>query len=87
MDVLARWGGEEFVVMLPHCGARDAVNLAEKLRTLIANQPFPPVGSVTSSFGVATFQPEDTLDDWLKRADDALYEAKAAGRNRVHQAQ
>ena len=85
-DVLARWGGEEFVVMLPHCGARDAEKLAEKLRALIANQPFPPVGSVTSSFGVATFQPQDTLDDWLKRADDALYEAKAAGRNRVHQA-
>jgi diguanylate cyclase (GGDEF)-like protein/PAS domain S-box-containing protein len=87
VDVLARWGGEEFVVMLPHCGARDALNLAEKLRALIANQPFPPVGSVTSSFGVAPFQTQDTLDDWLKRADDALYEAKAAGRNRVHQAQ
>ncbi len=85
-DVLARWGGEEFVVMLPHCGARDAEKLAVKLRALIANQPFPPVGSVTSSFGVATFQPQDTLDDWLKRADDALYEAKAAGRNQVRQA-
>lgn len=41
---------------------------------------------MTSSFGVATFQPQDTLDDWLKRADDALYEAKAAGRNQVRQA-
>ena len=41
-DFLARWGGEEFVVILPHCGARDAEKLAEKLRTLIADQPFPP---------------------------------------------
>jgi diguanylate cyclase (GGDEF)-like protein len=82
-DVLARWGGEEFVVLLPHCGREDAIKLAEKLRHLIATEPFPPAGPLTASFGVADFQAGETLDTWLKRVDDALYAAKAAGRNRV----
>lgn len=83
LDVLARWGGEEFVVMLPHSGAAEAMSAAEKLRVLIQSTPFPAVGQVTSSFGVALFRPADNLDIWLKRADDALYMAKAAGRNQV----
>jgi len=82
-DVLARWGGEEFAVMLPHCEVAEAVRVAEKLRALIQTQPFDPVGQVTSSFGVADFRPTDNLDTWLKRADDALYAAKAGGRNQV----
>ena len=82
-DVLARWGGEEFVIMLPHCPAAEARRVAEKLRALVEAQPFAPVGQVTASFGVAAFRPTDNLDTWLKRADDALYAAKAAGRNRV----
>ena len=83
VDMLARWGGEEFVVMLPHCTGDQAGLLAEKLRVLIAVEPFPVVGQVTSSFGVAEFRPPDSADAWLNRADDALYQAKAAGRNRV----
>ncbi len=82
-DILARWGGEEFVVLLPHCGREEAVKLAEKLRHLIATKPFPPAGPLTASFGVAEFQAGETLDTWLKRVDDALYAAKSAGRNRV----
>ncbi len=82
-DVLARWGGEEFVVMLPHCAAAEALRVAEKLRALVQAQPFARVGQVTASFGVADFRPADNLDTWLKRADDALYAAKAAGRNQV----
>ncbi len=82
-DVLARWGGEEFVVLLPHTGGEEAVRLAEKLRQLVAGEPFPEVGQVTSSFGVAEFRPGETCDLWLKRVDDALYAAKTAGRNRV----
>jgi diguanylate cyclase (GGDEF)-like protein/PAS domain S-box-containing protein len=82
-DVLARWGGEEFMVMLPSCDARGAVKLAEKLRVLIARHSFDEIGTMTSSFGVAEFRSTETLDDWLKRADDALYMAKAAGRNLV----
>ncbi|NCA72148.1 MAG: diguanylate cyclase, partial [Sphingobacteriia bacterium] len=57
--------------------------LAEKLRALIAAEPFPGAGRVTSSFGVAQFRPPESADAWLDRADDALYQAKAAGRNRV----
>lgn len=83
VDMLARWGGEEFVVMLPHCDGDQAQHLAEKLRALIAADPFPGVGQVTSSFGVAEFRPPESADAWLIRADDALYQAKAAGRNRV----
>ncbi len=82
-DVLARWGGEEFVVMLPHCPAAEALRVAEKLRALVQAQPFARVGQVTASFGIADFRPTDNLDTWLKRADDALYAAKAAGRNQV----
>ena len=82
-DVLARWGGEEFVVMVPHCGLDEVIKLAEKLRQLIAAEPFPPVGQVTSSFGVAEFGAGETLAVWLKRADEALYAAKTGGRDRV----
>ncbi|NCC41809.1 MAG: diguanylate cyclase, partial [Gammaproteobacteria bacterium] len=52
VDILARWGGEEFVVLLPHCDGAQARYLAEKLRALIAAEPFPGAGRVTSSFGV-----------------------------------
>ena len=83
VDVLARWGGEEFVVLLPHCDGPQAQRLAEKLRALIAAEPFPGAGRVTSSFGVAEFRPPESADAWLNRADDALYQAKSAGRNRV----
>ena len=83
VDVLARWGGEEFVVLLPQCGAAEGRMVAEKLRALVADQPFPAVGRVTASFGLAQFQPAETLDSCLHRADEALYAAKYGGRNRV----
>ncbi len=82
-DTLARWGGEEFVIMMPHCGASEAVGLAEKLRALLAVHSFESVGQVTASFGVAQCNPEDLPQSWLRRADLALYQAKAEGRNAV----
>jgi diguanylate cyclase (GGDEF)-like protein len=82
-DTLARWGGEEFVVIMPHCAASDAMQLAHKLRALIANRAFAEVGGVTVSLGVAEFKPDESVDDWFKRVDNALYEAKAGGRNTV----
>jgi len=87
VDVLARWGGEEFVLLLPHCGSAEALRVAEKLRALVADPPFPLAGQVTASFGLAQWRPHEHLDTWLKRADDALYAAKAAGRNRVRPAE
>lgn len=83
VDALARWGGEEFVLLLPQCGVVDGLVVAEKLRAVVADQPFPVVGRVTASFGLAQFQPGETLDSWLHRADEALYAAKQGGRNRV----
>ena len=83
IDVPARLGGDEFAVVLPHCDIAQAQEAAERLRALIEGEEFPDVGRVTSSFGVAQFVPDDTLDTALKRADDALYAAKAAGRNAV----
>ncbi|WP_295383867.1 diguanylate cyclase [uncultured Thiodictyon sp.] len=85
-DQSGRWGGEEFVVVLPDCTFADALLIAEKLRATIAEQ-WVIVGerpiAVTASIGVASFTPDDTVDDLLRRADQAMYAAKHGGRNRV----
>jgi diguanylate cyclase (GGDEF)-like protein len=88
-DVAARYGGDEFVVMLPDTPARGALEVAERIRHAVESAPFAAeVGRVpcTVSIGVASF-PEDGrgIEALLARADRALYEAKAAGRNRVMQ--
>lgn len=82
-DLLARWGGDEFVVMLPHTPAQEAWGLAERLRRLISGHRFAELPQVTGSFGVAELQPEESADDWFARVDGVLYAAKAAGRNQV----
>ncbi|MEO5364124.1 MAG: diguanylate cyclase [Magnetococcus sp. DMHC-8] len=82
-DVLARWGGEEFMIVTPDIDLEAALLLAEKLRCLIAAHAFPGVGQVTSSFGVAQFVAQDTIVTLTERADQALYQAKRLGRNRV----
>ncbi len=83
-DILGRWGGEEFLIILPETNAPQAKLLAEKLREEIANHFFRVVGEKTCSFGVSEFnlQDEDSKEV-VKRADNALYEAKKSGRNRV----
>jgi len=82
-DIVARWGGEEFVIMLRDCGLDEAMAIAEKIRTQIANTPFRHVGTVTVSIGAAEVHPDEGLEPWLARADAALYEAKRSGRNAV----
>lgn len=86
-DVLARWGGEEFIVFLPETGLREATVLAERLRTDIAAMRIPhETGetSVTASFGVAQKQTRHlTLDALIASADECLYQSKQNGRNRV----
>ncbi len=82
-DVVGRWGGEEFVVLLRFCGLPDALGAAEKLRRQIADAPFPGVGRVTVSIGASQMRPEDDIGRWLDRTDAALYEAKRSGRNTV----
>jgi len=82
-DALARWGGEEFVVVCPNTLRSTAALLAERLRRLIASTHFPEVGTVTVSIGAAECSPGDTWDQWFQRADEALYQAKRGGRNQV----
>jgi diguanylate cyclase (GGDEF)-like protein len=85
-DELARWGGEEFLILLPGTGLAQAVGLAERLRSRLAEHPLPTDAGairVTASFGVARFRAGDGLNACLKRADDALYRAKGEGRDRV----
>ena len=82
-DVLARWGGEEFAVMLPGCDLEMALAAAEKLRAAIEGTTIEGCGPVTCSFGVAHHFAGDTAETFLARADNALYRAKVNGRNRV----
>lgn len=82
-DLVGRWGGEEFMVLLPQTPLVDAAVLAERLRQAVDDYHFPSVRHVTASFGVAGFRPEDALDRLLLRVDKALYRAKENGRNRV----
>jgi diguanylate cyclase (GGDEF)-like protein len=83
-DLAARFGGEEFILMLPGTPLENATILAERLRESLENLSFAPLKTrVTASFGIAQYQPDDTFETLVKRADEALYAAKAAGRNRV----
>jgi diguanylate cyclase (GGDEF)-like protein len=85
-DFAGRYGGEEFVVVLPHCVLSDALRRAEEFRMAIADTPVPtnagPV-RVTCSIGVAVSAAGTTPEALMHRADDAMYCAKRAGRNRV----
>lgn len=82
-DVLVRWGGEEFVILMRQCTLAHAVPRADTLRALVADVPFADVGTVTVSIGVAELQNDDDLASWMRRADLAMYDAKSNGRNTV----
>jgi diguanylate cyclase (GGDEF)-like protein len=88
VDVVARYGGEEFVIVLPETGTVGAVKFAERTRERMARTAFTPShGGVrlTASIGVASYPAPDVagVDDLFARADEALYRAKAGGRNMV----
>lgn len=88
-DLLARFGGEEFIVLLPETGQREAVRLAERMRSAVASEVRLPgsgrPGEVTISLGaVALSRSTPSLDVLIQAADLALYDAKRAGRDRVH---
>lgn len=82
-DVVARWGGEEFVVLLPDSELLSAVKLAETLRVKIAESDFKPIMQVTCSVGVVQWNEGESSDHFLKRVDEKLYLAKESGRNCV----
>lgn len=83
VDVLARHGGEEFCCLAPETGLEGAYEMAEKLRRRIALHDFDVAGRVTASFGVALFDPSETPEQFMARADKALYQAKRQGKNQV----
>ncbi len=82
-DSLGRWGGEEFMIICPHTGSKGAWQLAEKLRLKMMCADFGRAGKVTGSFGVSQYVPGEDVDSLLRRADQAMYRAKAGGRNRT----
>ncbi len=83
IDSVGRWGGEEFLVLMPDSTQYAAGQLAEKLREATADHVFPGIGAITCSFGVAQYQGGQSISDFVERADSALYQAKRDGRNRV----
>ena len=80
-DFFARWGGEEFIVLLPETNAENALRLGEYIRTNIVQYKFTKVGNVTVSFGVTQLKGQEQQKSFLKRLDNALYKAKQEGRN------
>lgn len=86
-DMVVRWGGEEFIVILPESIFGDAMTIAEKLRQQVAQHNFVVVPTLSCSFGVAEFAKNMSVQHLLSKADAALYLAKRKGRNRVEPAE
>ena len=82
-DLLIRWGGEEFLILVPDTQLEEAGPFAERIRQEVEQENFTEIGSLTISLGVAQFRKGDSTDALLKRVDNALYQAKQEGRNRV----
>lgn len=83
IDIFARYGGEEFIILMPSTDIEGARNLAEKLRMKIEAHKFGHLGRITCSFGVSEYALNEDEENFIRRADVALYAAKNRGRNRV----
>jgi diguanylate cyclase len=87
-DIVCRYGGEEFIVLMPEAGREEAMAMAERLREMVSGITVVTPGgtlSLTISLGMAEFEAgsDETLENLIHRSDKAMYEAKAAGRNTV----
>lgn len=82
-DIFCRWGGEEFVVLMPMTKLDEANIISEKIKEIVSTECFGEVRHVTCSFGVASYRKDDTKESLFKRLDEALYRAKRSGRNCV----
>jgi diguanylate cyclase (GGDEF)-like protein len=82
-DIIGRWGGEEFIVLLPKTPLEEARDIAQYLREKIPEIDCPIIGARTASFGLAELRVGDTLETIIQHADEALFQAKEQGKNRV----
>ncbi len=83
IDILTRWGGEEFIVLTPDTDKLSASVLAERLRRTVEEHDFPGAGSVTISLGIVQYTGNEAVEDLINRVDERMYQAKRSGRNRV----
>lgn len=83
IDILGRWGGEEFIIICPETDTKSAYKLAEKIRQIVEKHQFATIGNKTASFGVSQYIPGETEQQVVDKADKALYKAKEEGRNKV----
>lgn len=82
-DLVYRYGGEEFFILLKNTELKGAIQLAKRLHKLISDLKIPKVGHITVSMGVVEYGKDESVDDVIKRVDDLMYDAKEAGRNQI----
>lgn len=82
-DIFVRWGGEEFVIVFEGLALEQSLKAVEHLRQTIAQYVFEEVGCITCSFGLSLYREGDTITELISRADEAMYDAKKSGRNRI----
>jgi diguanylate cyclase (GGDEF)-like protein/PAS domain S-box-containing protein len=82
-DIFVRWGGEEFMILAPETTLPHALALAENLQVGLRQWPIGNIGPVTASFGVAEHRCDETVDQWLKRVDELVYQVKRDGRDHI----
>jgi polar amino acid transport system substrate-binding protein len=82
-DIVGRWGGEEFMIICPETDKKGALSVAEKVRNAVNEYDFEEIHTMTSSFGISEYQQHERIEKMVKRADDAMYTAKEAGRDRI----
>lgn len=82
-DIFARWGGEEFMILVPDCCIEDVKSMLYRIREMINSYQFDTIGNLTCSFGLTQYLVPEESQAFLKRVDDALYKSKNEGRNRI----
>ena len=82
-DIVIRWGGEEFILLLKVNSLNDAKKVLENIRKAISETYFEEINHISCSIGATIYKENEKIEDSFKRADDALYEAKNNGRNQV----